>query len=283
MADAIDRSDPHDPIARQFVPDARELDRRAGREPRSDRRRSVQSRRGDGPSLPGPRTAESRQRLRGLLPVLLPPRNGRAGAGRAVAGGACRGARIHRRRSGDLGSDSQRRRSAGGLGAAARGRGRQLSTIDHVKVVRVHTRVPVVAPERINAALIRALRTDKATFVVLHANHPRELTQTGPRRLRALCRCRHTDAGAIGAVARGERRCGDARRADAIAGRMQDQALLPAPCRSRARHGASAHQYHRRPGVDARAARPRSLACVSRLMCSTFPAATANRRSARII
>ena len=25
MADAIDRSDPHDPIARQFVPDAREL------------------------------------------------------------------------------------------------------------------------------------------------------------------------------------------------------------------------------------------------------------------
>ncbi len=29
MADAIDRGDPHDPIARQFVPDARELDRRA--------------------------------------------------------------------------------------------------------------------------------------------------------------------------------------------------------------------------------------------------------------
>src|SRR5277367_6707439 len=28
MVDAIDRSDPYDPIARQFVPDARELDRR---------------------------------------------------------------------------------------------------------------------------------------------------------------------------------------------------------------------------------------------------------------
>ena len=66
----------------------------------------------------------------------------------------------------------------------------KLSTIDHVKVVRVHTRIPVVAPERINAALIRALRTDKATFVVLHANHPRELT----KQARAAC-ARFVDAG----------------------------------------------------------------------------------------
>jgi lysine 2,3-aminomutase len=35
----------------------------------------------------------------------------------------------------------------------------------------------------VTAALIRALRTDKATYVVLHANHPRELTG----QVRAAC------------------------------------------------------------------------------------------------
>jgi lysine 2,3-aminomutase len=52
-----------------------------------------------------------------------------------------------------------------------------LAAIDHVKVVRVHTRVPAVAPERITRALLNALRASgKTTYVVLHANHPRELT-----------------------------------------------------------------------------------------------------------
>lgn len=67
---------------------------------------------------------------------------------------------------------------------------RRLAAIDHVKVIRIHTRVPVAAPERVTAALVRALRTDKATFVVLHANHPRELT----KEVRAAC-ARLIDAG----------------------------------------------------------------------------------------
>jgi lysine 2,3-aminomutase len=51
--------------------------------------------------------------------------------------------------------------------------------------------VPVVAPERISAALVRALRpSNKASFVVLHANHPRELT----KKARAAC-ARFIDAG----------------------------------------------------------------------------------------
>jgi lysine 2,3-aminomutase len=67
----------------------------------------------------------------------------------------------------------------------------ELATIAHVKVIRVHTRVPVVSPERITPALVRALRApDKATFVVLHANHPRELTKEA----RAAC-ARLVDAG----------------------------------------------------------------------------------------
>jgi lysine 2,3-aminomutase len=52
-----------------------------------------------------------------------------------------------------------------------------LGDIPHVKVVRFHTRVPVVEPERIDAALVAALTTSaKTVYVALHANHPREMT-----------------------------------------------------------------------------------------------------------
>ena len=55
---------------------------------------------------------------------------------------------------------------------------RALGAIEHVKIIRVHTRVPVVAPDKISAELVRALKVPgKATYVVLHANHPRELTE----------------------------------------------------------------------------------------------------------
>jgi lysine 2,3-aminomutase len=53
----------------------------------------------------------------------------------------------------------------------------RLATVPHVKVIRVHTRVPVADPARITPELVRALRAKgKATYVVLHANHARELT-----------------------------------------------------------------------------------------------------------
>ncbi len=55
--------------------------------------------------------------------------------------------------------------------------GRGLAAIPHVKVVRFHTRVPVVDPGRVDAALAAALRSSgKAVYVALHANHPREFT-----------------------------------------------------------------------------------------------------------
>ena len=66
-----------------------------------------------------------------------------------------------------------------------------LADIDHVRIVRIHTRVPAVAPERITAERIRALKAiDRAVFVVLHANHPRELTAAA----RSAC-ARLIDAG----------------------------------------------------------------------------------------
>jgi len=67
----------------------------------------------------------------------------------------------------------------------------RLKAIDHVKVVRLHTRVPAVDPARITPALIAALKAaGKAVYVALHANHPRELTADA----RAAC-ARLVDAG----------------------------------------------------------------------------------------
>ncbi|HEY8566606.1 MAG TPA: lysine-2,3-aminomutase-like protein [Beijerinckiaceae bacterium] len=66
-----------------------------------------------------------------------------------------------------------------------------LSAIEHVKVVRFHSRVPVVDPGRITAELVRALRAGgQAVYVAVHANHPRELTAEA----RAAC-ARLADAG----------------------------------------------------------------------------------------
>ena len=66
-----------------------------------------------------------------------------------------------------------------------------LHTIPHVKIVRFHTRVPVVDPQKIDADLIAALKASgKTTYVALHANHPREMTDEA----RAAC-ARLVDAG----------------------------------------------------------------------------------------
>jgi lysine 2,3-aminomutase len=52
-----------------------------------------------------------------------------------------------------------------------------LGAIEHLKVIRFHTRVPVTDPIRIDDALISALKSSgKTIYVALHANHPRELT-----------------------------------------------------------------------------------------------------------
>jgi lysine 2,3-aminomutase len=51
-----------------------------------------------------------------------------------------------------------------------------LDAIPHVAVIRFHTRVPVADPRRVRPALVAALAAEKAVYVVIHANHPRELT-----------------------------------------------------------------------------------------------------------
>ncbi len=67
----------------------------------------------------------------------------------------------------------------------------RLASIDHVKVVRLHTRVPVVDPEAVTPERAAALRSGgQAVYVAIHANHPKEFTPQA----RAAC-ARLADAG----------------------------------------------------------------------------------------
>ena len=64
--------------------------------------------------------------------------------------------------------------------------GQALGAIDHVKLIRWHTRVPVTDPERVTDDFVAALHVPGATsWVALHANHAREFS---PEAVRAVAR-----------------------------------------------------------------------------------------------
>jgi lysine 2,3-aminomutase len=56
--------------------------------------------------------------------------------------------------------------------------GDRLAAIPHIKIVRWHTRVPVVMPEAVTPALVATLKpAGKTVWLAVHANHPRELSE----------------------------------------------------------------------------------------------------------
>ena len=190
IVELIDPANPDDPIARQFIPDPAELDTQPheSADPIGDRAHSP---------------------LAGIVHrypdrVLLTPihvcaaycrfcfRRERVGRGHSLSAGELEQALDYIRAHSEIweviltGGDplvlSPRR-----LAAIMR----SLAAIEHVKVIRVHTRLPVVAPGRITPALVHAVKSSgKATYVALHANHARELSE----KARAAC-ARLIDAG----------------------------------------------------------------------------------------
>ncbi|MGC2198713.1 MAG: lysine-2,3-aminomutase-like protein [Stellaceae bacterium] len=63
-----------------------------------------------------------------------------------------------------------------------------LDQMPQLGVIRFHTRVPVVDPGRVSPTLVEALAAQKALYVVIHANHPRELTAKASEALLRLSR-----------------------------------------------------------------------------------------------
>lgn len=54
---------------------------------------------------------------------------------------------------------------------------RAIADIPHVQTIRWHTRVPIAAPHLVSEAFVAALKsTAKAVYVAIHTNHPRELS-----------------------------------------------------------------------------------------------------------
>jgi len=178
LAALIDRDDPADPIARQFVPDARELARQAD-------------------ELDDPIGDDAHSPIKGIVHrypdrVLLKPTH--------VCPVYCRFC-FRREMVGPTGESLTARELEAAIGyialrpsiweviltggdplvLAPRAISRlvlALDRIDHVAVVRVHTRVPIAQPERVTDALAGALvrASGRPTYVAIHANHPRELT-----------------------------------------------------------------------------------------------------------
>jgi len=191
MAELIDHADPHDPIARQFIPDVAELETRP--EESADPI-------GDRPHSPVEGVVH-RYPDRVLLKIVQVCavycrfcfRRETVGHGKgALAGEALDAALSYIRRHREIweviltGGDplmvsARRLREIVG----------SLAAIEHVKIIRLHTRLPVADPARISAGLVAAMQArGKAVYVVLHANHPRELTAAA----RAAC-ARVVDAG----------------------------------------------------------------------------------------
>ena len=176
MAALIDPSDPADPIARQFVPDESELDVAAD---------EVDDPIGDGAHAAAPGITH-----RYPDRVLLKPthlcrvycrfcfRRDRVGQGEDNLSEADLDAALRYiaerpeifeviLTGGDPLVLSDRR-----IGAILE----RLEAVPHVEVVRIHSRVPVVDPGRVTAETARRLRRRFATWMVVHVDHPRELT-----------------------------------------------------------------------------------------------------------
>jgi lysine 2,3-aminomutase len=192
MAALIDPADPEDPIARQFVPSPAELDHRP---------EELVDPIGDAAHSPVPgivhrypdrvlltllhvcpvycRFCFRRERVGPGIDAVLPADQVEAALDYIAAHPAIWEVILT---GGDPLALSPRRIAA----VMAR-----LKKMDHVRIVRFHTRVPVVAPETVTPELVAALgASGKTTYVGLHCNHPRELTPAA----RAAC-ARLIDAG----------------------------------------------------------------------------------------
>ncbi len=63
---------------------------------------------------------------------------------------------------------------------------RHLEDIPHLRMIRIHTRVPVTLPTRVTPELVDALRGRLMTCVVTQFNHPREITAEAREACRLL-------------------------------------------------------------------------------------------------
>ncbi len=62
----------------------------------------------------------------------------------------------------------------------------ELRKIDHVEVIRIGTRTPVVLPQRITDKLVKVIARHHPVWINTHFNHPREITSRSAKALQML-------------------------------------------------------------------------------------------------
>ncbi len=68
-----------------------------------------------------------------------------------------------------------------------------IESIPHIRRLRIHSRLPIVIPQRVNSALMSMLSESPLTVVVVvHVNHPNEIDQDVANAMAALHECRLT-------------------------------------------------------------------------------------------
>lgn len=175
VAGLMDRADPADPIARQYIPDAAEL---------ITAPHEIEDPTADAPFTPVKGVVHRYPDRALLKPLLACPVYCRFCFRREVVGpdgGLLSEAELEAAlawfermpaiREAILTGGDPLMLSARRLGAILR----RLAEVPHIETLRIHTRVPVAEPSRIDAALVAALRVGKPVFVAVHANHAREL------------------------------------------------------------------------------------------------------------
>jgi len=63
---------------------------------------------------------------------------------------------------------------------------RQLYAIEHVEIIRIHTRVPCTLPQRVTRPLAEMIRRYHPVYISTHFNHPREITAVSAEACRIL-------------------------------------------------------------------------------------------------
>lgn len=61
-----------------------------------------------------------------------------------------------------------------------------LRSIDHIELIRIGTRMPVVCPMRVTPELSRVIQKHHPVYVMTHFNHPREITAESAEALKLL-------------------------------------------------------------------------------------------------
>lgn len=62
----------------------------------------------------------------------------------------------------------------------------ELKKIEHIQVLRIHSKIPIVSPTSITDEYIQVLKSFKPCYLVIHVNHAKELTQNVLKTLERL-------------------------------------------------------------------------------------------------